>query len=54
VTDPRPTQAEVEAMAAAMFGRKWKMFPESLKRQGDRIIADRLDKARAAVLRTRP
>lgn len=53
MTDPRPTQAEVEAKAAEMFGADWKDLPQRQIRWGESYIADRLDKARAVVIRER-
>jgi hypothetical protein len=50
VTDPRPTQAEVEAKAAEMFGEGWKQPMEEAKEDADAIIAALLDEARAAVM----
>jgi hypothetical protein len=53
VTDPRPTQAEVDAKAAEMFGDGWKGMAEREIQWWNQWIAKKLDKARAAVLRTR-
>jgi hypothetical protein len=50
VTDPCPTQAEVEAMAARMFGAEWKSLPQHQQAVLDAVIARRLDQARAAVI----
>ena len=46
----RPTQAEVEAMAAAMFGADWKRLPQHQQAVLDGVIARRLDAARARVV----
>ena len=43
----RPTQAEIEAMAAAMFGADWKRLPQHQQAVLDGVIARRLDAARA-------
>jgi hypothetical protein len=51
VTDPRPTQAEVEAKAARMFGAEWKSLPQHQQAVLDAVIARRLDQARAVVIR---
>lgn len=53
MTDPRPTQAEVEAQAALMFGEDWKVEPQRQIRQADAFIAECLDEARAAVMEQR-
>jgi hypothetical protein len=51
--DTRPTQAEVEAKAAEMFGERWKSDFHDMQRVVDREIAEHLDLARAAVIRER-
>jgi hypothetical protein len=53
VTDPRPTQAEVEAKADEMFGEGWKQPMEEAKQDADAVIAALLDEARAEVEATR-
>jgi hypothetical protein len=53
VTDPRPTQAEVEAKADEMFGEGWKQPMEEAKQDADAVIAALLDEARAEVGATR-
>jgi hypothetical protein len=47
--DDRPTQLEVDAQAAAMFGEGWKHPFEHAKAEADLEIAWRLDAARLAV-----
>jgi hypothetical protein len=49
MTDPRPTQAEVEAKAAEMFGEGWKVGPQRQIRQAEAFITECLDEARRAV-----
>jgi hypothetical protein len=49
----RPTQDEVEAKAAEMFGPEWKSLPQHQQAVLDAVIARRLDAARAAVLEAR-
>jgi hypothetical protein len=53
VTDPRPTQAEVEAKAAEMFGEDWKKMPEHEIAARNAFITQHLDIARDAVMAAR-
>jgi predicted phosphohydrolase len=53
VTDPRPTQLEVDAKAAEMFGEDWKKMPEHEIAEWNAFITRHLDIARDAVMRTR-
>jgi hypothetical protein len=53
VTDPRPTQLEVEAMAAKMFGEGWKKMPEHEIAAWNAFITRHLDIARDAVMAAR-
>jgi hypothetical protein len=49
VTDPRPTQLEVDAMAAEMFGPDWKREAELQIEAWNDFLARHLDMARDAV-----
>jgi hypothetical protein len=53
VTDPRPTQAEVEAKAAEMFGPDWKATAQREIAVWDAFVARHLDMAREAVMEQR-
>jgi predicted phosphohydrolase len=53
VTDPRPTQLEVDAKAAEMFGRKWKDYPQHQIAEWNAFITRHLDMARDAVMAAR-
>jgi hypothetical protein len=53
MNDPRPTQNEVEAMAAQMFGPDWKNSIQRKIAELEGVIAWRLDQARLVVLRER-
>lgn len=48
-----PTQAEVEAKAAEMFGEGWKKELQHKKAIYDAAITRHLDAARAAVMKER-
>jgi DNA-binding GntR family transcriptional regulator len=49
VTDTRPTQLEVDAKAAELFGSGWKRLLQHHQARIDAIIARRLDQARDAL-----